>query len=958
MGPVNSIPRSNASIHSRTPFRAPFQGNPSTRGSCPQAGSGTGITRSPAETCSDQMRETFRPQIFSSILYDSQERREMAPHSEFASTQQVYSSTQIQDGDSTQHTNFSRSRTLGSVNRSEGRISSHSGTSGRSGVPMLLLPETTFSFRSDAVRPLNGTPNFHESNKNPRGLSAPERHSNLYVYRRLAGGSGLEGPLPHRHALRYSRSSEPRLDCKSRKVQLHPHPNTSLSGGSVRPACRVGVPNRGETGDPYSLGPRSLPPTVGSGTDMAGPSGVHGQYGGSNPILPPEDETYPMAPLVVLPTLVPSVPNVSPGYGSDPSPPTVVVPRTEPLDRGPVSATRARRDPHNGRVPHRLGCLHRRGNGLGALASTVEHVPHKSVGIGGSLTRSNPLLRSSFRSKGSHSYRQHNSCRLHQQARRHTFIPSVAPILAPFSMGYPGGSLPSGDSPPRDTQRQGGHTVPPKSDTDHFSGHLRVAAKSVGVPTNPNQVSSVSRNRSVRLPDEQPTPTLLQPVPSRVSLEGERPILHMGRSRFLRLPFTGTNSSSANEGNGGQAAIIHPGSPILAVQTMVPQPNQAVGGTPVQAPSVTRPSVITRGEHGPHQPSQPVLSGVALIRESFIQAGLSQEAADLASQGRRPSTLGLYSKRLRLYGEWCSSRTVNPSNATLGEIADFLLYVFNLGRQVNTIRGYRSAIAAIHSGFADGSSISNSTSLNHLIKGMFLKRPTLRPLIPVWSLTSVLETLASAPFEPLHSCDLKFLTLKTVFLVSLASGRRRSAIQALSASRGHLNFLPHGVRLIPEPAFLAKNQTVDFLPHPIFIPKISSFSSVREDKVWCPVRALSWYVERTKAFRTPSKMALFLTHRAPHDRASASTISRWIVEAISANPQSLTGPGTPRAHDVRGVAASWALFQGVPLDEILRNAVWKNPNSFISCYLTDVLRDEGRFGRAALSGVHSTTTVS
>ena len=389
---------------------------------------------------------------------------------------------------------------------------------------------------------------------------------------------------------------------------------------------------------------------------------------------------------------------------------------------------------------------------------------------------------------------------------------------------------------------------------------------------------------------------------------------------------------------------------------MVPQPSQAIGGTSIQTSSVTGPIVSTRGEQGSPQPSQPVPSGVALIRESFIQAGFSQEAADLASQGRRPSTLGLYSKRLRLYGEWCSSRTVTPSNATLGEVADFLLYVFNLGRQVNTIRGYRSAIAAIHSGFADGSTVSDSTSLNHLIKGMFLKRPTLRALVPVWSLTSVLETLASAPFEPLHNCSLKYLTLKTVFLVSLASGRRRGAIQALSASRGHLNFLPHGGRLIPEPAFLAKNQTVDFLPHPIFIPKISSFSSVGEDKVWCPVRALSWYVERTKAFRTPTQMALFLTHRAPHGRAS--TISRWIVEAISANPRSLTGPGTPRAHDVRGVAASWALFQGVPLDEILRSAVWKNPNSFISCYLTDVLRDEGRFGRAALSGVHSTTTVS
>ena len=275
--------------------------------------------------------------------------------------------------------------------------------------------------------------------------------------------------------------------------------------------------------------------------------------------------------------------------------------------------------------------------------------------------------------------------------------------------------------------------------------------------------------------------------------------------------------------------------------------------------------------------------------------------------------------------------------------------VYRLSRRGCEVHTIRTAIAAIHSGFADGGTVSNSVSLNHLIRGMFLKRPTTRILVPVWSLTSVLETLASAPFEPLHSCSLKSLTLKTVFLVSLASGRRRGAIQALSASRGHLNFLPHGVRLIPEPSFLAKNQTMDLLPHPIFIPKISSFSSVREDKVWCPVRALSWYIHRTKAFRTSTQTALFLTHRAPHKRASASTISRWIVEAISANPLSLTGPGTPRAHDVRGVATSWALFQSVPLDEILKSAVWKTPNSFISCYLTDVLRNEGRFGPSGRS---------
>ena len=73
-----------------------------------------------------------------------------------------------------------------------------------------------------------------------------------------------------------------------------------------------------------------------------------------------------------------------------------------------------------------------------------------------------------------------------------------------------------------------------------------------------------------------------------------------------------------------------------------------------------------------------------------------------------------------LYGEWRSSRTVTPSNATLGEVADFLLYVFNLGRQGNTIKGYRSAVAATHSGFADGGSVSDSHLSITLLEGCFL----------------------------------------------------------------------------------------------------------------------------------------------------------------------------------------------------------------------------------------------
>ena len=46
----------------------------STRGSFPQAGPGTGVTRPHFQTSGDQVRGPLRPQILSGVLYDPQER--------------------------------------------------------------------------------------------------------------------------------------------------------------------------------------------------------------------------------------------------------------------------------------------------------------------------------------------------------------------------------------------------------------------------------------------------------------------------------------------------------------------------------------------------------------------------------------------------------------------------------------------------------------------------------------------------------------------------------------------------------------------------------------------------------------------------------------------------------------------------------------------------------------------
>ena len=214
----------------------------------------------------------------------------------------------------------------------------------------------------------------------------------------------------------------------------------------------------------------------------------------------------------------------------------------------------------------------------------------------------------------------------------------------------------------------------------------------------------------------------------------------------------------------------------------------------------------------------------------------------------------------------------------------------------------------------------------------------MKTLLPAWSLPSVLSALSKLRL------NLFTRLLSISFLVAIASGHRVSTLQALSIDPGHIRWEPNGVRLVPRADFIAKDQSPTSHSVEIFLPSISSFSSVEEDKVWCPVRALKWYLDRTKSKR--SSTSLFVTSIEPFRAVSKASISRWLVECISmAEPEALIS-GRVRAHDTRSVSSSWALFNGASLKVIQQAAYWPSPNSFISCYLKDVLVGEASFASA------------
>ena len=83
-------------------------------------------------------------------------------------------------------------------------------------------------------------------------------------------------------------------------------------------------------------------------------------------------------------------------------------------------------------------------------------------------------------------------------------------------------------------------------------------------------------------------------------------------------------------------------------------------------------------------------------------------------------------------------------------------------------------------------------------------RPKSSRNLPKWNLSVVLNELTKAPFEPMKDTDLKHLTLKTAFLLALASGKCHSEIHAWVANKVSNLGQWEKVALFPSSDFIAK----------------------------------------------------------------------------------------------------------------------------------------------------------
>ena len=132
-------------------------------------------------------------------------------------------------------------------------------------------------------------------------------------------------------------------------------------------------------------------------------------------------------------------------------------------------------------------------------------------------------------------------------------------------------------------------------------------------------------------------------------------------------------------------------------------------------------------------------------------------------------------------------------------------------------------------------SIGSNAQLSNLVRNFAISAPKVKRKIPSWSLNYVLSYLKKA--EPLTSLSLKRLTVKVLFLVSLALARRVGELHALSPD---ISFQKHNLVLHLKEGFLAKTESaLNPLPRSFTLKALRESSNTAElDNTLCPVRCL------------------------------------------------------------------------------------------------------------------------
>ena len=597
-------------------------------------------------------------------------------------------------------------------------------------------------------------------------------------------------------------------------------------------------------------------------------------------------------------------------------------------------------------------CLQSRMGGAAGLpyaardvVSTAGKPAYKSVRDGGSVSECNSVPASTQVSGSAPDVRQRRGCFVHQQGRRDQIVQTDSPDDSALEILRPEGHQASACSSSRITQHPGRCSVASGPDSCDGVGHQWPASSS-GVLCMGN-----TSDRSVRNFCQQEAACL------RITISGPE-----GQIRRCDV------STVVRDGNGVRLPTIQD---AAGCPQQDPQVSQPVGDLNSSTPDVsimdvrairavslssnttgrasTSYSRSSAAQRSRRDKTLPTLKStrLATLKGLFVKLGYSRRVAECMSTNLRPSSIGCYESHWSRFVEYCRRKHLNVFEVDSRIFSKYLLHLFENERYApSTIISHRTSIASVLRHWKYDP--ATDPRLRALLRNFQLARPVQRRLMPQWDLHLVLTALLRPPFtdgandRPSDDViDLKWRTLKTTFLLALATARRRSFLHALCVStclftRGDVQD-QLVVNLLPQEGFLAKTQLPDQAPQWIRIPGIAHLNPGELERMLCSVRQLQLYLRDTERIRG-GRTRLLLHWDPLIDDIQRTHVSRWLVEVVKEayTRADLEYDDDIRAHELRAIASSWAYVNQVRLEDILAAASWRSSGVFQGSYLRDM----------------------
>ena len=747
-------------------------------------------------------KKTISPNVLLSPVLQAQERWVPTPHHRLIRTKSTSYRSEISNADSFIHQDVSLQTPVGMHSRRHQSFQPRSNSPKVSQVLRIHNRERSqhegVCIPVHALRPVNGPMGIYQSHAPHQVIREGETHFSPLIPGRLRNFCGLTSKGGHRSQCSQVHAPETGLQHQFEEVQLPPKANHCVPRSSVQPVRPHPLSSKGKNPQDNFCVVKVLEKThllqKRHGATHRPPKfrSVLRAVRASTPSPPhPLDEQAHVSLVERQGRAFRSRPPVGPSNLVE----SIISPITSSH-----ACTTTQRGTHDGCVPDRLVRGLSPIQNTGVLAQEVGVSSHQLVRVEGSPSIAPSLSGPGQRQGRALVVRQHDGPLVYKKSGYTKVGPSHD-----FNSGNLGivrkvAGHPSSSTLTRSPKRSGGCRIP------RLSGFIRMDARQHHLQAGCQTYSSVSPSRPVRHEGQHAAKDICVPL-SRPSSSGHG--RNGSRLEPMAVSLSVSTHNSRVEAYSQTGSFRRDGDSHSPSQGGLPfvsgSRRQVSWSTQIATPRIPE-SAHGTGRHVPPRASGVLASRVDTINSHFLNRGFSRRSLKIFNCSLAPSSQTSYQSAWVLFREYLSANHITDDVVGEEHVYDFLTHhAVTYNRKYRTIAKYRAALVKpIKAAF--GFDINYSDFNKDFMRGYYRTNPpVISAAMPVWSLNTLFTFLNSELFEPLENSDITHLTMKTVCLLLLATGRRASEVANLGRTSHCKGGSPGFFLNWANPGFQSKN---------------------------------------------------------------------------------------------------------------------------------------------------------